>query len=369
MTNAASAGGCLRCRLGKKSARDQTTEEDDAVSMMKSDIRKTGKFYHDQLSDTIGDTPLVRLRNIPREHGVEATILLKLEYFNPTGSVKDRMAVYVLKEAIRKGELKPGGTIIEATSGNTGAAVAMFAAANGYKAVLTIPDKMSAEKVDTLRAYGAEVHICPTAVPPDSPESYYETARRILESTPGAYMLGQYHNLDNIKAHYMTTGPELYEQTEGGRFDVFVAGIGTGGTMSGTAKYLKEKRPEIEVVAVDVEGSVYYQYFKEKTVGEGRPYLVEGIGDDMLCPTVDFSVIDAMYQVNDEQSFRMARDLARKEGILAGGSGGSALHAALEHGRKLTADKTVIVIVPDNGTKYISKMYSDAWMAEKGFLK
>ena len=338
------------------------------MSVSESEITAMSTYYHNQLSDAIGNTPLVRLRRIPGEHGVEATILLKLEYFNPTGSVKDRMAVYVLKEAIRRGELKPGGTIIEATSGNTGAAVAMFAAANGYKAVLTIPDKMSAEKVDTLRAYGAEVHICPTAVPPDSPESYYETARRIKENTPDAYMLGQYHNLDNIKAHYMTTGPELYRQTDGGRFDVFVAGIGTGGTLSGTAKYLKEKRPEIEVVAVDAEGSVYYEYFTDKTVGEGRPYLVEGIGDDMLCPTVDFSVIDAMYRVNDQQSFMMARELARKEGILAGGSGGSALHAALEHARKLPSDKTVIVMIPDNGTKYISKMYNDDWMTQKGFI-
>ncbi len=326
-------------------------------------------FYYNEISETIGNTPLVRLRKIPKERGIAATILLKLEYFNPTGSVKDRMAVYILKKAIREGKLKPGGTIVEATSGNTGAAVAMFAASNGYKAVLTIPDKMSKEKVDTLKAYGAEVHVCPTAVPPDSPESYYETAKRVVKDTPNSYMISQYHNLDNIEAHYHTTGPELWKQTREGQFDVLIGGIGTGGTMSGTAKYIKEQKPAIEVVAVDVEGSIYYQYFKEKTVGEGRPYLVEGIGDDMLCETVDFSVIDHMYKVNDEQSFLMSRELARKEGILAGGSGGSAVHAALIHAQSLPADKTVIVMVPDNGTKYISKMFNDDWMREKGFIK
>ena len=326
-------------------------------------------FYYNEISETIGNTPLVRLRKIPQERGIAATILLKLEYFNPTGSVKDRMAVYILKKAIREGKLKPGGTIVEATSGNTGAAVAMFAASNGYKAVLTIPDKMSKEKVDTLKAYGAEVHVCPTAVPPDSPESYYETAKRVVKDTPNSYMISQYHNLDNIEAHYHTTGPELWKQTREGQFHALIGGIGTGGTVSGTAKYIKEQKPDIEVVAVDVEGSIYYQYFKEKTVGEGRPYLVEGIGDDMLCETVDFSVIDHMYKVNDEQSFLMSRELARKEGILAGGSGGSAVHAALIHAKSLPADKTVVVIVPDNGTKYISKMFNDDWMRAKGFIK
>ena len=326
-------------------------------------------FYYNEISETIGNTPLVRLRKIPQERGIAATILLKIEYFNPTGSVKDRMAVYILKKAIREGKLKPGGTIVEATSGNTGAAVAMFAASNGYKAVLTIPDKMSKEKVDTLRAYGAEVHVCPTAVPPDSPESYYETAKRVVKDTPNSYMISQYHNLDNIEAHYHTTGPELWKQTREGQFHALIGGIGTGGTVSGTAKYIKEQKPDIEVVAVDVEGSIYYQYFKEKTVGEGRPYLVEGIGDDMLCETVDFSVIDHMYKVNDEQSFLMSRELARKEGILAGGSGGSAVHAALIHAKSLPADKTVVVIVPDNGTKYISKMFNDDWMRAKGFIK
>ncbi len=327
----------------------------------------TDRFYADNITQTIGDTPLVRLQRMPKEYGVEATVLAKLEFLNPTGSVKDRMAVYILEQAIRRGDLKPGGTIIEATSGNTGAAVAMFAAVNGFKAILTIPDKMSNEKVDTLKAFGAQVHICKTAVPAESPESYYETAKRIHRETPNSYMIGQYFNLDNIEAHYKITGPELYQQT-GGKFDVFVGGIGTGGTVSGTAKYLKEMNPKIQVVAADPIGSVYYQYHKDKTMTEPHTYLVEGIGEDMLCPTIDFSVIDQIYQVNDKECFLAGRDLARKEGILAGGSSGAAVHVALQHAKILGKDKIVIVILPDSGSKYISKMYSDSWMREKGLL-
>lgn len=327
----------------------------------------TKKFYADDITQTVGDTPLVRIRKMTASRGISATILVKPEYLNPTGSVKDRMAIYILNEAIKSGALKPGGTIIEATSGNTGAAVAMFAAAHDYKAVLTIPDKMSTEKVDALKAFGAEVHICPTAVPPDHPDSYYETAKRVAQSHPNVFMLNQYHNLDNIRAHYVTTGPEIWRQTEG-KIDCFVAGIGTGGTMSGTAKYLKEQNPKIQIVAVDVEGSVYYDYFKTRQLPEAHPYLVEGIGDDMLCETVDFSVIDEMYKIDDKTSFIVGRELARTEGILAGGSAGAAMHAALEHAKKLDASKTMVVILPDAGAKYISKMFNDDWMREKGFL-
>ncbi len=327
----------------------------------------TDRFYADNITQTIGDTPLVRLQRMPKEYGVEATVLVKLEFLNPTGSVKDRMAVYILEQAIRRGDLKPGGTIIEATSGNTGAAVAMFAAVNGFKAILTIPDKMSNEKVDTLKAFGAQVHICKTAVPAESPESYYETAKRIHRETPNSYMIGQYFNLDNTEAHYKITGPELYRQT-GGKFDVFVGGIGTGGTVSGIAKYLKEKNPKIQVVAADPIGSIYYQYHKDKTMIEPHTYLVEGIGEDMLCPTIDFSVIDQIYQVTDKECFAAGRDLARKEGILAGGSSGAAVHVALQHARTLSKEKIVVVILPDSGSKYISKMYSDSWMREKGLL-
>jgi cystathionine beta-synthase len=287
---------------------------------------------------------------------------------NPTGSVKDRMAIYVLRQAVKSGELKPGGTIVEATSGNTGAAVAMFAAANGYKAILTIPDKMSKEKVDTMKAFGAEVHICPTAVPPESPESYYETGKRIHRETKGSYWVGQYFNQNNIESHYRTTGPELWEQT-GGKLHCFVGGIGTGGTVSGVGKFLKEKDPSIEIVAADPEGSIYYQYHKDQTLIEPRTYLVEGIGEDLLCPSIDFSVIDRCYQVSDKESFIMGRELTRKEGILAGGSSGTAVAVAMRHGKTLDRDKVMIVVLPDSGLKYISKMFNDDWMREKGFLE
>jgi cystathionine beta-synthase len=324
-------------------------------------------FWINDITGAIGNTPLVRLNRMTKERGVKATVLVKPEFLNPTGSIKDRMAVFMLDQAIARGDLKPGGTIVEATSGNTGAAVAMYAAVNGFKAILTIPDKMSREKVDTLRAFGAEVHICPTAVPAESLQSYYETGRRIARETPNSFYVGQYFNLDNIDAHYRLTGPEIWQQT-GGKLDVFVGGIGTGGTVSGTAKYLKEKNPKIKVVTADPIGSVYYQYHKDKTMTEPHTYLVEGIGEDMLCPTMDFSVIDEVFQVNDEQCFVAGRDLARKEGILTGGSSGAAVHVALEYARSLPADKIVVVILPDSGSKYISKMFNDDWMREKGFL-
>ncbi len=334
-----------------------------------SNVKKVNDIdYLENVTEAVGNTPLVRLRRLPQEHGVKATILVKLETLNPTGSVKDRMVLYLLERAVARGDLKAGGTIVEATSGNTGASVAMFAAVYGYKAILTIPDKMSKEKVDTLRALGAEVHICPTAVPAESPESYYETGKRLARETPDSYWVGQYFNLDNIKAHYHTTGPEIWAQTKG-KFDCFVGGVGTGGTVSGVAQFIKEKNPKIEVVAADPFGSVYYQYHKDKTLIEPHTYLVEGIGEDMLCPTMDFSVVDVMYQVDDKESFLVARDLARKEGILAGGSSGAIVAVALKHGAKLAADKVVVVILPDSGTKYISKMYNDDWMREKGFIK
>jgi len=343
------------------------TAERMTACIMSKGHKTNGIDYLEDITQAVGNTPLVRLGRLPEEHGVRAAVLVKLEFLNPTGSVKDRMAIYLLNQAVERGELKPGGTIVEATSGNTGAAVAMFAAVHGYQAILTIPDKMSKEKVDTLKAFGAEVHVCPTAVPPDSPESYYEVGKRIVRETPNSYWVGQYFNLDNIEAHYRTTGPEIWEQT-GGRLDCLVGGVGTGGTVSGTARFLKEKNPKIEVVAADPEGSVYYQYHKDKTMVEPRTYLVEGIGEDMLCPTIDFSVIDTMYQIGDRESFIVARDLTRKEGILAGGSSGTIIAAALEHGKQLDSDKVMVVILPDAGSKYISKMFNDDWMREKGFL-
>ncbi|MFH2050168.1 MAG: cysteine synthase family protein [bacterium] len=329
--------------------------------------KSNDKFYLDKITVAIGNTPLIKLQRLPQEYGVKATVLVKPEFINPTGSVKDRMAVYLLNEAVRKGDLKPGGTIVEGTSGNTGAAVAMYAAANGYKAILTIPDKMSDEKINTLKAFGAEVHICKTAVLPDSPESYYSVARKIHEDTPNSFFISQYTNLDNIEAHYRTTGPEIWKQT-GGNFDVLVGGIGTGGTVSGIGRFIKEMNPDIEVVAVDPIGSVFYDYFKDKTMIEPQTYLVEGIGDDFLCPALDFSVIDKIYQVSDKECFLATRALTRKEGIFGGGSSGGAVHAALIHAKNLDADKTVVVILPDHGAKYLSKIFNDDWMREKGFI-
>jgi len=328
---------------------------------------QAAEFYEDSMIGAIGNTPLIKLQRIPQALGIKAAILVKPEFMNPSGSIKDRMAVYILNKALKNGDLSPDGTIVEATSGNTGAAVAMFGAVYGHRVILTIPDKMSTEKVDALKAFGAEVHVCPTAVPAESPESYYETAKRIQRETPNSYFIGQYFNLDNIEAHYTITGPEIWKQA-GGRFDVFVGGIGTGGTVSGIGKFLKEKDSSIEVVGADPIGSVYYNYHKDQTLIEPHTYYVEGIGEDMLCPTIDFSVIDKVYQVTDKECFVTARDLTRIEGIFAGGSSGAAVSAALKHARGLDENKTLIVILPDGGAKYISKVFNDTWMKEKGFL-
>jgi len=322
-------------------------------------------FYHANIAEAIGNTPLIRLNRLTKD--CKGIILVKPEFLNPTGSIKDRMAVYILDQAVKSGKLRPGGTIVEATSGNTGAAVAMYAAIYGYKAIFTIPDKMSDEKIDTLRAFGAEVHVCPTAVPADSPDSYYETAKRIASLTDNAYFVGQYHNLMNIEAHYKLTGPEIWKQTKG-QITILIGGIGTGGTISGIAKFLKERNGKIRIVAVDPIGSVYYDYFKQKKMIEPHTYMVEGIGEDMLCPTIDFSVIDEIIQVDDRQSFIAARELARQEGILAGGSSGAAVHAALEYAPRMKRADIAVVILPDSGLKYMSKFYSDEWMKEKGFL-
>lgn len=327
-------------------------------------------MFAEDMTETVGNTPLVRLRRLTAERGIKGTILVKPEFLNPTGSVKDRMAIFLLRQAERKGELKPGGTIVEATSGNTGAAVAMFAAAMGYKAILTIPDKMSNEKIDALKAFGAQVHVCPTAVEPTDPRSYYETAKRIAAETPNSYFVGQYFNLDNIEAHYRTTGPEIWRQTKG-KIDILVGGIGTGGTVSGTAKYLKEQNPKVKIIAADPEGSVYYHYFKTGKMPEAHPYVVEGIGDDFLCPTLDLSVIDDVYQVSDKECFLAARELTRKEGIMGGGSSGGIVSVALRYAQDINMadDQLMVVILPDHGAKYISKMFNDEWMRAKGYME
>src|SRR5574341_86729 len=322
------------------------------------------KFYPDVL-EVIGNTPLIQLKNIVGENS--AQVFAKAEFLNPGGSVKDRMALYIIEKAEKDGLLKPGGTIVENTSGNTGVAVAMVAALKGYKAIFTMPDKMSTEKINLLKAFGAKVVVTPTNVPADSPLSYYETAKRIARETPNSFYLNQYHNPLNIEAHYHTTGPEIWEQTQG-KLDYFVAGIGTGGTLSGVAKYLKEKNPKIKIVAVDPIGSVFYSYFKTGKLIQPHVYKVEGIGEDMLTGAMDFSVVDEIYQVNDQQSFLMARKLTRQEGLFVGGSSGSAAHVALELADRVGKDKIIVVILPDSGSRYLSKIYSDEWMRDNGFL-
>jgi cystathionine beta-synthase len=313
----------------------------------------------DSLTDLVGRTPLVRLDRIGRD--LSCHLLAKLEYLNPGGSVKDRPALAMIEAAEAAGTLRPGGTIVEPTSGNTGLGLAMVAARRRYRCVFTMPDKIAAEKVQLLRAFGADVIVCPTAVSPDHPDSYYSVARRLVETTPGAFQPDQYANPANPAAHAATTGPELWEQTAG-RITHFVAGIGTGGTIAGVGRFLKSRNPAVQVVGADPEGSVY-------SGGTGRPYLVEGIGEDFWPSTYDRSVVDRVVMVSDRDSFLMARRITREEGILAGGSCGTAVWAALEVGRELGPDDVVVVLVPDSGRGYLSKIYSDSWMADHGFLR
>jgi cystathionine beta-synthase len=308
--------------------------------------------------DAMGNTPLVRLSKVTR--GVRPTVLAKLEMLNPGGSVKDRIGLRMIEAAEQAGLLKPGGTIVEPTSGNTGHGLAIAAAIRGYKCIFVMPDKMSQEKISLLRAYGAEVVITPTAVAPESPESYYRVADRLADEIPGAFQPNQYFNPENPAAHYATTGPEIWEQTDG-KLDVFVAGVGTGGTISGVGRYLKEQNPHVQVVGADPEGSVY-------SGDEPRPYLVEGIGEDFWPATFDPSVVDRYVKVSDRDSFAAARAVTRQEGILVGGSAGTAVFAALHVARELDEDKLVVVLLPDTGRGYLSKIYSDSWMLQHGML-
>ncbi|MEI7706164.1 MAG: pyridoxal-phosphate dependent enzyme [Deltaproteobacteria bacterium] len=320
--------------------------------------------FHANVLSAIGRTPLVKLdRVVPRD---AATVLVKLEFMNPGGSIKDRMALHIVEKAEKAGLLRKGGTIVENTSGNTGVGLAIAAAVKGYRCIFTMPDKMSKEKQDTLKAFGAQVVVTPTNVPADSPESYYSVAKRIAAETPNSFYVNQYHNPDNVEAHYTLTAPEIWEQTDG-RIDAFVAGIGTGGTMSGVGRFLKEKDARIRNVGVDPVGSIYFSMWKTGKMPETRVYKMEGIGEDMMCGAMDLSVLDDVRQVTDAQAFSMARRLAREEGIFAGGSSGAAVHVAAQLAREMGPGKVIVVPLPDTGRAYISKFFSDEWMRDNGF--
>jgi cystathionine beta-synthase len=315
--------------------------------------------------DAIGNTPIVRLNSVASD--VESDIYVKVEYLNPAGSMKDRVALNIVRDAEQRGMLGPGGTIIEATSGNTGAGLAMVAATRGYKCIFVMPDKMSQEKIDALRAYGAKVVICPTAVEPSDPRSYYSTARRLVEETPGAFYSNQYHNPANPEAHYLSTAPEIWNQTQG-QFDAFVTGMGTGGTISGCGRYFKERNPNMQIIGVDPVGSLYYEYVKTGRLTKPFSYYVEGIGEDFLPSTMNLDIVDEVVQVDDRECFLMTRELVRREGIFCGGSCGAAVMGAIKWARGLKQPKRILVLLPDNAQKYLSKVFNDEWMRSNGFL-
>ena len=322
--------------------------------------------YFDNILETIGNTPLIKLNKVTSE--IEATVLAKVEYFNPGNSVKDRMAIKMVEDAEKDGRLKPGGTIVEGTSGNTGMGLALAAIVKGYKLICVTNDKQSKGKIDVLKAVGAKVIICPTNVDPDDPSSYYSTAKRISDNTENSWYVNQYNNLSNREAHYLSTGPEIWKQTKG-KITHFVVGVGTGGTISGVAKYLKEKNIDIKIWGIDTFGSVFKKYHETGVFDKSEiyPYLTEGIGEDIIPDNVDFSLIDHFEKVNDEDAAIYSRRLAKEEGIFAGYSCGAAIKGVLQLKKHFSKNDVVVVLLHDSGSRYIEKIYNDEWMKEKGF--
>lgn len=315
--------------------------------------------------ELIGNTPLVRCHSIAKH--VKANIYLKLEYMNPGSSVKDRPALQMIQDAVAAGHLKPGGTIVEATSGNTGMGLALAASNMGFKCIFVMPDKMSSEKVLSLRAVGAKVVVCPTAVEPEDPRSYYKVAERLSIETPNAFLTNQYHNPSNPRAHVNSTGPELWEQTDG-EIDAFVSSMGTGGTITGVGRYLKSVKPEVKIIGIDPIGSIYYDYFKTGKMTDAHTYKVEGFGEDFLPSTMDFDVVDEVVRVSDRECFQYTRRLVREEGILAGGSSGGALCGAIKYAERIDKPINMVVIMCDSFSRYMSKIFDDEWMRENGFM-
>ena len=326
-------------------------------------------MIYKSIIDAVGDTPIVQIQHIYQGLG---SMLAKVEYMNPGNSVKDRIAIKMIEDAEEKGLLKPGGTIIEGTSGNTGMGLALVAIAKGYKCIFTTTDKQSQSKIDILRAVGAEVIVCPTNVAPDDPQSYYSVAKRLSSEISNSFYPNQYDNKSNLLAHYETTGPEIWEQTEG-KITHYVAGMGTGGTISGVGKFLKEQNPDIKVIGIDSFGSVYKKYFEtgEFDKNEIKPYMTEGIGEDIIPGTIDFSYVDQVIQVGDKEAALRTRELASKEGLFIGWSCGAAVEGALKYLKNdpLSDNDTMLVILPDSGTRYLNKVYNDDWMKEHGFLE